>query len=184
MSTRFGEDLPWGWGRVSSFKFYDPSFSRYHNDSHPLSLPFFSYSSYDACLWERRRRQDIYWTWWTTRNSTLVGLRTHWEQTPIYPGDTLRTHWEQLSNLFIKYPGGKFWICSECAHHFDHTLIAGQILNLISKNPSIYPVGILSQNPGVSFIICPQHVWATHEKFFQNLLRNLFSFCLTTYPVG
>ena len=113
-----------------------------------------------------------------------IGIRWHasgWHNTAM---DTLRTNWEQLSNLFTKYLGGKFWICSECAYHFDHTLITGQILNLISKNPSIYPVGIHSQNPGVSFIICPQHVWATHQKFFQNLLRNLFSFCSTTYTVG
>ena len=92
---------------------------------------------------------------------------SHWGQTPIYPVGTLRTNWEQLSNLFTKYPGGKFWTYSQFAHHFDCTLITGQILNLISKNPSIYPVGILLQNPGVSFIICPQHVWATHQKFFQ-----------------
>ena len=104
----------------------------------------------------------------------------HWGQTPIYPVDILRTNWEQLSSLFTKNPGGKFWTCSQLAHHFDPTVIAGQLLNLISKNQSIYPVGILSQNPGVSFIICPQHVWAIHQKFF----HKLSSICSGTFPLG
>ena len=119
-------------------------------------------------------------SWWTLGQGRVDFVVRHRRDRILTPVDTLRTNWEQLSNLFTKYPGGKFWICSECAHHFDHTLITGQIENLISKNPSIYPVGVLSQNPGVSFIICPQHVWATHQKFFHKLSSTCSGIC----PLG
>ena len=126
-----------------------------------------------------------------------------WSSSPIMHLNKLRVFWEFLNNipsicplgklrifedlfftLLSKNPVGKVRVYSKKAHHFNLNIPSGKIESLIKENPPIYLWATVWKNPWVSFInlfkICPQYTWATHQRFFHNLLR----ICSATYPLG
>jgi len=52
-------------------------------------------------------------------------FRCHWGQRGSYLAGTLRVFWEFLNNLLTLNPVGKWWVNSQCTHHFDLNGITG-----------------------------------------------------------